>query len=575
MADQYDILGFDMYDISGPQAWPREHGLTSDDKVAGMPVYMRTAHSSGGPELNEPRPIGIWGPKGAWDRSRGINRYDVLEGPHHGGHHHGGGRGYPVAYYPADTYEVVYEPLEGVRDCKGIRLRNGRCITSDEILSGFLQGRDYISSPRMCALAQQRGYVGGSLPGDIIYPKGWGPNPINLTEAFRLVHKRAPTADETANLVWYRNMATLASAESAKGHDQQNNERNYWNYLGFAEFYTKNLKRADDPHTTLGHSKWLPGMQAQWQAIADNGNAIVNKKVGAHRGFFGNLVHDIGSAVHTVTHAAAAVYSGVENLASKIPVLGTPLHAALQLAGGNIVHTIDSIASGANISKAALSSLKDELTNANTIAQYATVVTSAIPGLGTIGAGVSAALAAAHAISQGKPITEALVSAVKDAAIRAIPGGALVQKAASEAFEIGKSVAHGERIDHIALDRARAQVPANLRPVFDAGLAIEQGKKVQDALVKGVVAMGSAQLSKLASDGEKLLKYSTPLRMAALAIGGDARKGFHTATAILAHTGVPITAVTALRNKLPMSQRAGFDKAVAEHAKIFNAFRRV
>src|SRR6185295_8954372 len=184
MADAYEILGFDMYDISGPQAWSRKHGLTSDDKVSGMPVYMRTAHSSGGPDMVEPRPIGIYGPLGAWDRSRGINRYDVLSGPHHGGgHHHGGGRrggySYPVAYYPADTYDIVYEPLDGlVKDCKGIRLKNGRCITSDEVLGGFMRGRDFVSSRRLLRMYER---VGGPisvpqaariLPGNTLKPGG-------------------------------------------------------------------------------------------------------------------------------------------------------------------------------------------------------------------------------------------------------------------------------------------------------------------------------------------------------------------------------------------------------------------
>jgi hypothetical protein len=266
------------------------------------------------------------------------------------------------------------------------------------------------------------------------------------------------------------------------------------------------------------------------------------------------------------------VYNAVDKLASKIPILGTPLHAALQLTAGSALHTVDAVANGDNVSKVALSSLKDNLTNAATIGQYASVITSAIPGIGTVGAGLNAALGAASAISQGKPVTDALISAVKNAAVQAIPGGAIAQKVASEAFEVGKSLAHGERLDHIALDRARAQVPAAYRGVFDAGLAVAQGKKLQEVLVKGVQSLPIGQL---ASEGEKLMSYSEPLRRAALALSGEPRKGFQTATALLARTGVPITAVVALRNKLPAAQRGGFDKSVAEHALCYTVYRRV
>lgn len=469
--------------------------------------------------------VALYGPPGAWKRSRGLEPSDILGN---------------IDFGPA----VVWTRQHG--------------LTSDDVLAGYLGNLEII---------------GGSdsafeIPGKPIQFKngklfpwkdglGWNRARGNALDLFQQVQHRAPTADEKNTLA---RIVAFTRAAQKRGTGDSTAERDFENGWQRLSYFIRNGREARGPDL---------------DAILAAGNAAFEAHLRAYyankpKGWLGDFIHDVGSAVHTVTHAAASVYGAAGDALGKVPFVGEPLHAALNLAAGPI-HLADAIANGDNISRTALSQLKDQLASAHTVSQYAGLITSAVPGIGQAVAGVDGALAAAYAISQGMPVTAALIDAAKSAALKALPGGAVVQRAASEAFEIGKALANGQSLDKIALDRARANLPPEAQRAFDVGLAVAQGKKAQEILTQGVLALAP----KLSGDGAKLLAASPILSRAAIALSGPSREGFAIASGLLARQGVPPVAVAALRNRLTPAQRIGFDKAVSVHAKQFAAFRQV
>jgi hypothetical protein len=532
-----------MYNILGPVGpWPRHTGLTSDSR------YPRNSMVTG--------PIGILGPKGAWARQAkageplyGMTSDDMLGGPHHGGGgHHGGGRGYGFGYYEPIYYPTYTIPAD----------YDSQKLTSDEVLDGYLGNLDIVGGDSAgptwdmadpYTLPGQPLKVVNGTPVQIGDGQGWNHTGSNSISRFQNKRGRAPTVAEKAYLARLSRLMLKAR--------QNGDERNFELYWRMVDYYIANSV--------------IPAGKALAQMNAISSEVLRLHKIAYGKAHPSGILHSISSAVSTVTHAAASVYDDAAKVVKKVPFIGAPIAAVLNIANQPF-KMAEAISKGANIKRLALSQLKDDLTNATTVAQTAAMVTSAIPGLGTTIGGIDSALAAASAIAAGKPITAALEQAVKDAALKAIPGGAVVQKAASEAFEVGKALAHGTRLDKIALERTRANLPAVARAALDAGLAIGQGKHLQDVLVKGVANLA---VSKLEAEGAKVLAVSAPLRQQALALTGPARQGFHVASAILARKGVPPLALAALRQKLPAAQQAGYDQAVKAHAMLFNAFRSV
>jgi hypothetical protein len=105
-----------------------------------------------------------------------------------------------------------------------------------------------------------------------------------------------------------------------------------------------------------------------------------------------------------------------------------------------------------------------------------------VPGLGH---GVNAAIGAGLALADGKPITEAMIEAVKSA----IPGGPLAKMALDVGMRSAVDLASGKRFDAIALEAVRRHLPGGeaAKIAFDTGLALAQGKKIQDV---GLAAVG-------------------------------------------------------------------------------------
>jgi hypothetical protein len=110
---------------------------------------------------------------------------------------------------------------------------------------------------------------------------------------------------------------------------------------------------------------------------------------------------------------------------------------------------------------------------------------SFVPG---IGSGAAAGLAGAAALAQGKSWQQA----AKEAAMGALPGGALTRAA----LEAGVGVASGKRVDRALLAGARRSIPGGAagQAVFDASLAVARGKRPDRAIKRAAWRAASAQV---------------------------------------------------------------------------------
>ncbi len=194
-------------------------------------------------------------------------------------------------------------------------------------------------------------------------------------------------------------------------------------------------------------------------------------------GIFDDIGRGLSHAVRDVGRAASKAIETVD----KAYVDATPqwLRKGLGavVAPGKLVwDSVDNIAHGQRLDRAFLDAGKNQVQIFKSVAPYAQMGLSFIPGIGT---GVSAAIGAGLALANGKRLTDALVAGM----CGAIPGGPLVQKAAEIGLNSAVGLVQGKRWDAIALDELRKQLPGGdlAKMAFDTGLALAQGKKLQDA----------------------------------------------------------------------------------------------
>jgi hypothetical protein len=178
----------------------------------------------------------------------------------------------------------------------------------------------------------------------------------------------------------------------------------------------------------------------------------------------------LGSLARSTWGAVSALARGENILMGALDGLaGSPLMRGLVKMGGAVLR-------GENIIEAAKMAAKAGIDDVREAARFAAMVAPFVPGIGT---GVGAALGAANALASGRPISEAMIAAVRGS----IPGGAVAQAA----FDVSASLVKGQRIDQALLGAARNQLPPGpAQAAFDTGLAIAQGKKLQDAALAGM-----------------------------------------------------------------------------------------
>jgi hypothetical protein len=185
---------------------------------------------------------------------------------------------------------------------------------------------------------------------------------------------------------------------------------------------------------------------------------------------FANHAVPMGMLARATYGAIAAGLSGKNILGGAVDGLaGTPLVRGLVRAGGGILRGENVVAAVKLAGKAGIEDTREAI-------RFVAMVAPFVPGIGT---GVGAALGAADALANGKPITEALIAGVRGS----IPGG----PAAQAAFETGTQLIQGKRLDQALLTAARNRLPPGpAQAAFDTAVALAQGKKLQEAMIQGV-----------------------------------------------------------------------------------------
>lgn len=184
-------------------------------------------------------------------------------------------------------------------------------------------------------------------------------------------------------------------------------------------------------------------------------------------------------------------FSSLKKAISKVPVVGKPLASVYGVTVGPLALAED-IARGKRIDKALVGSFKGQIADIKTIAPYAQTVVSFVPGVGT---GVGAAMAAATALADGQPLSNAVMSGIKGA----IPGGPLAQSA----FGAVQAVAQGKPLSDIglsALPLPDAQKKA-LKTALDVAAKISKGQKVDDVIMSAALAQLPPNVSKAVTVG--------------------------------------------------------------------------
>lgn len=359
-------------------------------------------------------------------------------------------------------------------------------------------------------------------------------------------------------------------------------------------------------------------------------------------GLFGSIAKAVGGAAKGVAKAATTVAKGTvtvaktgakvvntgaktvsgavktgQNLVGKVPVIGKGLKAVTTLAMSPYDISLG-ILSGQRIDNAVVGHFKNQLQAIKDVAPYAATVVSFVPG---VGPGVSGAIAAAVALSEGKPITEALIVAAKNS----LPGGPLAaaafdvalaaaqRKSLSEitlaavplppaqkdllrqSLQVAADIAAGKRVDKIVIDRVNAnlaKLPSGVAQAAQVGIALGQGQNIQKTLVKtGTNMFGknalavASNINKVAagvskSGIAKAVGAAQAVRNGSPAIGNALRStaaqltnpsqrlGFQTAVRILSQTQGNKQALAIARRNLPNAEaQQAFDAAIGTIAQ--------
>lgn len=316
--------------------------------------------------------------------------------------------------------------------------------------------------------------------------------------------------------------------------------------------------------------------------------------------FISNAAHVAGKEMGHVVHGAQNAAGAVTHAVTKIPVVGAPLHtvfgAAYHATTAPLNMAVDVAVKGKRIDKAVMSQIHDHVKDIKTVAPYAQMVVSLVPGVGT---GVSAALGAGLALANGQPIDKALMAG----AIEALPGGPLAHAAASVAAAGVDAAARGEKVDlhsiagtlvkslpvsdaakqallggatmagHLAagksVDTAAAdaalntvlnQLPPDVRKAYQSGLAMGSAVVVQGHRATELVS--PTVLNKLVESGIQAAK-TVPAISEARRMAGPGVKGFDLATGLLTQHSRLFDIVHTRQTLKDPKDLMGFDMAMA------------
>jgi hypothetical protein len=368
--------------------------------------------------------------------------------------------------------------------------------------------------------------------------------------------------------------------------------------------YDANNHKLWDSSTHNGGA--YPGGPGSYLQLQDDSNLVVYGPKGAvwdASGYSmgGGFLSDVGDAFSNSAATAGRVLgagvntlggavSAVGDLVQDIPIIGPAFIAVIDIAAAPLTLALH-IAEGERIDQAVMGALSQTISAIQTVAPYVQTVISFIPG---IGSGISAAISGGLALMSGMPIDDVLIAAVRGA----IPGGPLaaaafsitaaaiqgkniitagldeaarqlnLPPAAISAIDIVSKTAQGENLGQASLEEARKYIPAGpVQQAFDIGVAVAQGKNMQQILLTQVQNFGASQMKALADIGTSTIGTIPVFQSAQQLIdqSPDAQAGFKVGIGLLSNSGFNQQVVGAIRGKLPSSQVAGFDAALTAH----------
>lgn len=301
-------------------------------------------------------------------------------------------------------------------------------------------------------------------------------------------------------------------------------------------------------------------------------------------GFFGDIVHGLNTV-------ASLPSSAVKATLGKIPGIGGPIQAAVNMSPERALGGLASrVASGERLDRAFLNVGKEQIKNARQVAPYVQTAMSFVPGVGT---GVAAAIAAGTALAEGRTISDAVLSAARGA----LPGGPL----ATAAFDTALAVTQGQRLDKVALNTALRQLPPNVQRGVRTAMSAASGKNIKDVVLQEVrknlppearkalemgTALGSGRtiqsgvvreagkkenITRLAKTGARLMKRSPKKwQKKTKGLSRTAKAGFMAGMGAGSRSGNNAHALAKMRSRLGSSQRRGFDHAMKSLANEAN-----
>ena len=138
-------------------------------------------------------------------------------------------------------------------------------------------------------------------------------------------------------------------------------------------------------------------------------------------GVFDDIGRGLASAASSVVGVAKAVVKPIDDVYVAVTPQWLRRAAGVPFASTRFVwDAADSVVSGERIDRALLGAARNQIAMYKAFAPIAQLGLSFIPG---VGQGVSAAIGAGLALADGRPITDAMLEAVKSA----MPGGPLVR----------------------------------------------------------------------------------------------------------------------------------------------------
>ncbi len=267
--------------------------------------------------------------------------------------------------------------------------------------------------------------------------------------------------------------------------------------------------------------------------------------------FFKSIGHALGKVGHVALAPVKFTTKISGNVLGAIPVVGKPLHGALDVTLTGPLVTADAITKGARVDHAALSGIKVQAAGVKTVAPYAKMITDQIPG---IGQGVNAAVAAGTALAQGRRIDKALVSGI----MGAIPAN--LKATFNQGYQMASTAVSDNRA---AMDAELKKLPPAAQKTFQSAMALGHGKRLQDVLNKAASSAGTI-LSLKAAAVTKMVADPVLSAGNLVITDPDMNHGYQLAIGTFAHDTQP-TALDAIRKTLSPKGVQGFNIGMAVH----------